>query len=186
MRERANAELVPAEAGAYLNIPLVKLIGWLRQPGGPIIRPGSLIRESFREAVATLKEKLGPDISTWRYGQQRYKHITLRHPLSNAVNEKYRKILEAGPAPRGGYAYTVCATGYDDNQGSGASFRILVNTGNWDETLVMNNPGQSGDPASPYYKNLFQDWAQDRFFPLYFTRNKIDSVAAGVFRLVPH
>ncbi len=31
---------------------------------------------------------------------------------------------------------------------SGASFRQVIDVGAWDRSLVINNPGQSGDPDS--------------------------------------
>ncbi|RYZ31725.1 MAG: hypothetical protein EOP49_38555 [Sphingobacteriales bacterium] len=81
-----------------------------------------------------------------------------------------------GPAPRGGYAETVNSTGNQMNQEYGASFRILVDTQDWDKTLGINNPGQSGDPASPHYRDLFPIWAKDDYFPVYFSSEKVQSV----------
>jgi len=77
--------------------------------------------------------------------------------------------------PRGGNAYTPGSTGSNNTQSSGASFRMIVNTGNWDESVATNTPGQSGDPESPFYKNLFLDWANDKYFPIYYSKEKIKS-----------
>ena len=71
-------------------------------------------------------------------------------------------------------------------QRSGASFRMIVNTGDWDATLGTNGPGQSGDPESPLYKNLFESWAKDQFFPVYYSKKKIDSVAIERLILKPN
>jgi penicillin amidase len=49
----------------------------------------------------------------------------------------------------------------------------------------MNSPGQSGDPASPHYADLFADWAADRAFPLLYSRDRIEAVARQRLRLVP-
>jgi len=43
--------------------------------------------------------------------------------------------------------------------------------------MFTNTPGQSGNPSSPYYKNLFEAWANDRHFPVYFKREKIEKSA---------
>ena len=45
---------------------------------------------------------------------------------------------------------------------------------------------QSGNPKSPFYKNLFESWANDQYFPIYFSRNKIDSIAFKTFILKPN
>ena len=81
--------------------------------------------------------------------------------------------LNLGPYPRGGNAYTAGSTGSNLRQSSGASFRLIVNTGDWDATIGTNAPGQSGDPNSPFYSNLYEDWSKDEYFPVYYTKNKI-------------
>src|SRR5699024_1577432 len=78
-----------------------------------------------------------------------------------------------GPLPRHGDANTPNAAGGSDNQSHGASFRILVDLDNWDRSLMINSPGQSGNPDSKYYSNLFELWADDDYFPAYFTKDKI-------------
>ena len=62
---------------------------------------------------------------------------------------------------------------------------MIVNTGDWDMALGTNGPGQSGDPNSPYYSNLFEPWAKDTYFPVYFSKEKIDSVATEKTMLIP-
>ena len=54
------------------------------------------------------------------------------------MNEETRKKLDAGPAPRGGDATTVGATGNGGNQTSGASFRMIVDVGNWERAVGTN------------------------------------------------
>jgi penicillin amidase len=49
----------------------------------------------------------------------------------------------------------------------------------------MNSPGQSGDPASPHYADLFPSWAAGGSFPLLYTRGRIEEVAEQRIRLVP-
>jgi len=43
--------------------------------------------------------------------------------------------------------------------------------------LGINNPGQSGDPRSPHYGDLFNLWGAGGYFPVYFTKSKIKKVA---------
>ena len=30
---------------------------------------------------------------------------------------------------------------------------------------MINSPSESGDPISPYYRNLFEIWANKQYFP---------------------
>jgi penicillin amidase len=62
---------------------------------------------------------------------------------------------------------------------------MVLDVGNWDNSLAMNTPGQSGDPSSPHYKDLFPMWAQDEAFPLLYSRNKIEQAAEKRIELVP-
>jgi penicillin amidase len=101
------------------------------------------------------------------------------------VDEATRQRLEAGPLPRGGYGSTVNATGNSDNQTSGASFRIIVDTGDWDRAVGMNTPGQSGDVRDPHYRDLFEDWSKDRFFPVVYSRPRVEVATDRVIQLRP-
>ena len=113
------------------------------------------------------------------------KHVYISHPLGPAVNDSLRKIFEVGPVPRGGYGLTVNNTSFGLNQRSGASFRFISDTENWDNSLAMNSPGQSGDIRSPFYRNLFNLWVTDRFFPVYYSKEKVLKVSKEHRVLVP-
>ena len=183
--------MVPDAARAYLrSVPMRKQIEWLTYPPGefgrdPVSGRDALLIRSLEEAVEGLRMKFGSDMSDWRYGQVNYKHVLLRHPLSGAVNEAMRERLEVGPFPRGGYGYTLLATGGGDNQTSGASFRIIVDTSDWDRTVGMNNPGQGGNPDDPHYDDLFELWATDRFHPVFYRQDKVEGVTGARLMLEP-
>ena len=124
-------------------------------------------------------------MAQWQYGQEKFKHTYMAHALGSVVNEEIKAKLDLGPLPRGGNSFTSGSTGANDRQSSGASFRMIVNTGDWDAAISTNGPGQSGDPDSPFYSNLFEPWAKDQYFPVYYSRSKIDSVAVTKTQLNP-
>jgi penicillin amidase len=172
------------------SVPYRKVVEWLVSPDGrfgadPVAGRDALLMTSLDDAVAELTRRFGPDPAAWVYGQSEYKHIRLRHPLSRAVNDRWRDQLEVGPLPRGGNGSTLNQTSNSDNQTSGASFRILVDTGDWDTALGMNNPGQGGHPDHPHYADLFELWAQDRFHPVFYSRAKVESVTGERLDLRP-
>ncbi|MCE2455340.1 MAG: penicillin acylase family protein [Gemmatimonadetes bacterium] len=188
LRRLVRERLVPD--GVSMTISLHKTIEALSVPPGefgddPLAARDGILLEALEGAMAKLTTKLGPDSGGWTWGQEDYHHIYLRHPLSNAVDAETRALLEVGPLPRGGYGFTVNQTGNGDNQTSGASFRIIVDTGDWDRSVGMNNPGQSGDPESPFYRNLFEEWAADRFHPVYYSRDRVESVESLRIALTP-
>ena len=191
IRINLSAIKIPADLRPYIrSVPMRTQVDWLLSPGGafgpdPLAGRDELLARSLAEAVEELTARFGPDPAGWVYGQEAYKHALLRHPLSGAVNEAWRERLEVGPAARGGYGLTLNQTGMGDNQTSGASFRIIVDTGDWDRTLGMNNPGQGGHPDHPHYADLFDLWAQDRFHPVFYSRAKVESVTGERLLLQP-
>ena len=48
---------------------------------------------------------------------------------------------------------------------SGASFRMVLDVGNWDASRAINTPGQSGNPYSPHYRDLAPLWATGDYVP---------------------
>lgn len=180
---------VPAEGQRFIRtIPLRKVIAWAKGPAGPLksVKARDLfILTSLEESIADLKSALGTDPAAWRYGQDKLHHTLIKHPLSNAVNESMRAKLDHGPLPRSGYSSTPGVTSNSNNQTSGASFRIVADLADWDKTRFTNTPGQSGDPRSPYYGNLFSGWASDRFFIVPFTRERVAKSAAEKLSLRP-
>lgn len=121
----------------------------------------------------------------WVYGQSDYKHAYIAHPFSNLVDSATRKKLDHGPMPRGGYGHTPGATGSTDNQTAGASFRFIADLSDWNSAVFTNTPGQSGNPESPFYRNLFNDWANDQYFPALYNKQKIAKNAVAKLSLIP-
>jgi penicillin G amidase len=166
------------------------LILWLTVPDGrfgadPIAGRDALLLRTFDQALSELEHRLGPNMEDWRYGQAKLKHIRIGHPLSGAVRPDLRARLDLGPLPRGGNGHTVNSTSDSDNQSAGASFRIIADTGDWDHSVGTNTPGQSGDPDSPHYRDLFEPWALGRYFPVLYSRRKVESVTEARILLTP-
>lgn len=191
MRQNISKEVTPEEIKSLVgSIQLSRVLEWVENPSKIFGQNGKeklddILKTSFVETIAELESKLGSDRSRWQYGQTAYKHSLIRHPLSLALAEEWRPMLDAGPLPRGGYSYTPAANAYGDNNTSGASFRIIVDTGDWEKTIGINTPGQSGDPASPFYKNLFPIWANDKYFTVPFSYENIRKTAVENTKLLP-
>ena len=125
------------------------------------------LEQQLEQAVQTLENDYGPDWSAWRYG--RVHTQSFRHP-----------VLEAFDLPtverRGGNG----AVGAD-----GASYREIIDVSNWDNSITINTPGQSGQPESPFYGNLLPLWGKDEYFPMTFSREAVDARAAHRLTLAP-
>ena len=187
LKQYFTAYKVPQAAKGLISPQMSRIVDWvhksMKQNADADER--GLVMASFMQAVMSLEQQLGNDISTWRYGSIDRKHVLIRHPLTAAVNDSIRALLNVGPAPRGGNGYVVGSTSNNMNQSSGASFRIIVDTGDWDKSIAMNSPGQSGDPASRHYRNLFEGWVGDGFFPLAFSRAAVEDATVQRIVLAP-
>jgi penicillin G amidase len=132
-----------------------------------------MLVESLGAAVRETTRLLGPDTGSWRWGRLHRARFT--HPAAQLLppDLSWREI---GPLPRGGSGNTVGNTNADANfrQTSGASFRIVIDVGDWDSSVAMNAPGQSGDPRSDHYDDLFASWAADESFPLLYSRAEVE------------
>jgi penicillin amidase len=193
LRRAVWERLVPREARAVFPVSALsteRLIQWLTAPDGgfgddPLAGRKALLLAALDQAVFDLERRLGPDTNRWIYGQELFKHALLRHPLSGAVVPAIQARLDVGPLPRGGYAHTVNNTSDSDNQVSGASFRLIADVGDWDRSVGTNTPGQSGDPDSPHYRDLFEPWARGEYFPVFYSRPKVESVTESKTLLLP-
>jgi penicillin amidase len=189
LEDRLAELFVPTAARDLMRgVSTIRMVQWLTAPDGhfgedPTGGRDALLLSALQEAVGDLSRRLGPDPQGWRYGQ--YKHIEVRHALSEVVRPELREGMDVGPAPRGGTGYTVNPTGGGDNQTSGPSYRIIADTGDWDNSVGITTPGQSGDPASPHYDDLFETYVNGKYVPFFFSRPKVDSVRERTLLLTP-
>ena len=173
--------VVPAPARqASRGVSTHRIIEWLTSPGGefgsnPVAVRDSLLLAALTTAVNELTRRHGAEMSGWAWGN--YHQARLQHPMSAAMNAEQRSRFEVGPWPRGGDGNTVGATGGGENQVAGASFRYIVEMNDWDAAVGTNTPGQSGDVNSPHYRDLFELWKKDQFFPVKYSRPAVESVA---------
>jgi penicillin amidase len=89
---------------------------------------------------------------------------------------------------QGGGSFSPMAATYrlsDFRTVEGASFRMVLDVGQWDESVAINTPGQSGDPQSPFYRNLAPFWAAGKYVPLLYSRRAVEAAAFHRYKLTP-
>ena len=126
--------------------------------GASLSRPE--IERRLQQAIERLTRDQGADWSSWRWGRMHMRSFP--HPFVSA--------FDIPAVERGGGAGTVAA--------DGASYREIFDVADWDRSLVINTPGQSGQPESPFYSNLVRDWADEKYFPLAFSRSAVEKATA--------
>jgi penicillin amidase len=186
--ENIHALVVQKAAQDFIVPPMSRIIAWLYAPdrrfgADPLAGRDALLAKSLEEATTELTKRLGNDMETWKLGS--YHHATIRHPLSSVLKAQDRARFDVGHMPRGGDSYTIDATGSDDNQTAGGSMKVIFDTRNWDDSIALNNPGQSGDVNNPHYGDLYELWARGKYFPIFFSQARVNSVTEAKIQLNP-
>lgn len=140
------------------------------------------IVQSLTAAVTEARTRLGDDLSRWRWGALH--RAPFNHPL--ATDEARRMLLNLPAIERGGDGNTVNNTsGANFRQTHGASFREILDVSDWDRSVGTNTPGQSGQPGSRHYDDLLKLWAEGRYFPLLYSRGRVEAGARQRLLLQP-
>lgn len=189
LMENVRDTIVPTAAKDYISTPMTRIIASLMAPDGsfgsdPIAGRNGVLVKSLDQATADLTKRFGPDMTKWKLGAYHYARI--QHPMTDALRPELKARFDVGNLPRGGDAYTLTATGGGDAQTGGASFKIVSDTYDWDNSVGLNNPGQSGDVNDPHYRDLYELWARGKYFPIFFSRPKVESVAEKTTMLTPN
>lgn len=186
-RARLTERLVPAPARAGLRaLELAVAIRWAEAAGrDSVAARDSLATGALADAVAALRARQGSDISGWTWGGARGHRAELVPAFTALRDSSQRRALVAGPMPVSGYSYAVLATGYGELVDAGPSFRLVADPADWERSVGTNTPGQSADPRSKYYKNLFEGWATGRYFPLPFSAARVKAATREVTELKP-
>ena len=191
LRPAVVAAVVPDKAKDLFADPqLAAVDDWLARPDAAFGADPKAVRDrilltSLGEAWRDTRERLGHDPAKWRWGDL---HHAQWSPAAAAVaSPPMRAQFSVGPLEVGGSASTPMATTYrgDFNVASGASVRMVLDVGAWDNSRVINTPGQSGDPFSAHYRDLFPMWAAGSYAPLLYSREAVMANAEKVITLTP-
>ncbi|QDL93535.1 penicillin acylase family protein [Paroceanicella profunda] len=181
------ARLVPDEALRALFAPgdVEGILSALERPAAlfgpaPEAARDALLAETLAQAVTALHALQGP-VADWRWGGLH--HGYFEHPLT-----QLRAGLDIGPLEKPGSASTVMHAAYrgsDFRVTTGASVRFVLDVGNWDASLCINAPGQSGDPRSEHYADLAPLWATGAYVPFLYSDAAVEAATRQRITLVP-
>ncbi|WP_188763163.1 penicillin acylase family protein [Sandarakinorhabdus glacialis] len=179
----AVAALVPAATRpAFARPESAAVISVLEQPG---TNAAPILKTSLAAAWGETRTLLGPDPKKWQWGNLHAAHFTPALALPGRAADQ-----AAGPLPLGGSGSTPKAASHrgatdNFNVAAGASVRMVLDVGAWDNSRVINTPGQSGNVDSPHYRDLFPLWADGRYVPMLWTKAAILREAETIIKLTP-
>jgi penicillin amidase len=178
----------PLDRAELRSLPVV--LAHLTKPdeawfgGNPVAARDELVRSTFAAAVAKTKQLQGNDPRSWRWGMLHT--ATFEHPLAS-LSSAHARAFNLAPVERAGDGNTPLNTRHDETfrQLHGATYRHIFDLADWDRGLATSAPGQSGQPGSPHYADLLPLWAEGKYFPLVYSRAKVEAATRHRLRLVP-
>jgi penicillin G amidase len=135
---------------------------------------------------------LGSNMSDWTWGK--IHEITPQHEFSSA--SLVGGLFTLSSQPLGGDNTTVAVGAYPVTyagfplQGpiqmtSHQSYRMIIDVGDWTKSVAVFATGESGQPGSKYWGNLYPQWVAGQYNPLLYTQDQINTNKDAVLTLTP-
>ena len=142
--------------------------------------------ESLDEAMRNLEMAYGTDLSAWRWGFLR--PLTLEHPM--AARPPLDQIFNLGPIPMGGDSNTPMQASSGPmapfgNPGFLANTRCVMDLGNPAASRFSLAGGQSGNPLSRHYGDLFKLWQRGEGVPIAWAESEVAAATIAMLVLEP-
>ncbi|MFY9212101.1 MAG: penicillin acylase family protein, partial [Aestuariivita sp.] len=185
LRPALLAQIAPdATLRAYLtpgNIPTVVRI---LRGDLPDLMPAdrdALLADTLSTAWQNVCDRFGDNPTEWRWGDLHKGYFD--HALTPLGGS-----ADVGPVATAGSSTTVMMGHYearDFRVRNGASVRMVVDVGAWDNSVWINAPGQSGTPGVAHYDDLTALWAAGAYVPMLYSAPAVDAATRTLIKLVP-
>ncbi|HEY6784864.1 MAG TPA: penicillin acylase family protein, partial [Gemmatimonadales bacterium] len=127
------------------------------------------------------------DPAGWSWGALH--PVRFVHPIGARVPD-LAAFFTGGEAPHGGDEQTVNQGTFEPAAGTWetvvvASWRQILDLSDLDASVGTHTVGQSGNPASPHWNDLFPLWSTGRHHPMPFSRPAVESACEHRLSLLP-
>ncbi|MEO8285649.1 MAG: penicillin acylase family protein [Chloroflexota bacterium] len=165
---------------------------WDRKDTAGVEKSDDILLASLTGAVNELTSNLGDNMQEWTWGK--IHQIAPRHEFSSA--QFVGGLFTLSASPIGGDKTTVAVASYPlpyagfPLQGpymvsSHQSYRMILDTSDWANSLGIFGTGESGQPGSKFRENMYQPWVQGIYNPMLYTKQQIDGNKDSVLTLTP-
>ena len=182
----------PAMVGGDGDAPLGQNLYAERTTGPTVARllataPREAMREGLAAVVRRLKASHGPSAMWWQWGDLRPLHVT--HPILGK-HWLLKTAFNLPSVPVGGDANTVSQAAVRPLAPLGptcnfANLRMVFDCNDWDETRHDLCGGQSGNPLSPHYDDLFHLRQRGEAAKLAWSPDQVLKATKHTLRLTP-
>jgi penicillin amidase len=159
---------------------------------GPLIevlreQPAGWFDKPWRDVIAD-----GLELAVKRCGGKTWGELHAVRPKSLLFGDvwPFSLIFRCGPAPLGGDTDTISQASVRPLQPIGetdniAGMRMVVDVGAWSNSRFVLCGGQSGNPLSPHFDDLFELWRRGDGLPMAWTRDEIRLAARKTLMIRP-
>lgn len=146
------------------------------------------LRVALQRALEQAREQQGPDWTAWRWGhvhRASFEHM----PFSGVPLLSGWFGIEL-PVAGDGESINVAGYSPGDDDGPfisryGAGYRAIYDLAEPERSVFVSSTGQSGNPASPHYRDLTELWGRGAFIPMSTRRATYSAGAIGTVVLEP-
>jgi len=181
LQETVKPKRLPGGVLKLRSVPMEHLVKEFLA-SAPASERDELLVTTLNAAGEKMKKLQGDDPTKWAWGKLHV--MRFRHGLDQILPAP---LVNPPVVERSGNGTTVNAT-YGPNLGeqlAGASYREILDLSDWDKSVAVNVPGQSGQPGTKHYSDLLLLWNEGKYFPLSFTKAAVEKAAEDVLELVP-
>lgn len=144
-----------------------------------------VLREALDAALDELASRMGDDMAAWRWGAIHRVRFAGRLALIPGLD----RLFTAGEVELGGDEQTVNQALFEPGVPYEVavipSWRMIVDLADLDASVGANTLGQSGNPASPHFKDQLDLWARGEHHPMPFSRRAVEAATRATLRLLP-
>jgi len=147
-----------------------------------------ILRRSARETMDFWGRKFGdlPGNKDSQWGWGKVHVATFEHPLGSV--KPLHLLFNRGPIAARGSGHTVDAAGYSHEDFSVrvvASYRQIIDVGEWRNSRSQHTTGQSGQPLHKHYGDMIAAWQEVRHHPMLYEKDDIVANQEGLLILEP-
>jgi penicillin amidase len=143
---------------------------------------GAVLGAALARSVDALEREQGSNQKAWRWDAANV--VRFAHTPMDAV--AWLRPIFSRELRRAGHGFTVDPSTRIRNQVLIASYRQVIDVGDWDNSRFIIPMGQSGHPISAHYDDMLTLWHEGRYVPMVFSETAVRAAARNSLTLRPH
>ncbi len=153
-------------------------------PAQPAHPSGRLLDLALKRTADTLYDLIGKEPRKWAWG----KVHQIEFPHLFGRSRFMRTMFNRGQYPISGDEQTVWMTAQNLEMPFGlvrttATYRQVLDVGDWDRSTAILSTGQSGQPTSQHYADHVELWREGEQHPMLWSRQAVDAEAEATLWL---